>query len=155
MKKIAVFLIFISCADKHHDFKEGSYLQEIWDKGELDEVFEPELLTGHLHNDTLFFSQTTYIKENYYDEIKCNRDTHYYVRHIIKIPTNQKYDSAVHRWTTVDCTSEGLKRIVKEYRHYFEVNNEYIGLISCQKDEKDCNPIDAWVQRLYFPQTNK
>jgi hypothetical protein len=154
MKKIAVFLILISCADKHHDFKEGSYLEEMWDKGELDELFEPKLLTGHLHNDTLFFSQTTYIRENTYDVFKCNRDTNYYSRNIIKIPTNQKYDSAVSHWTTVRCTYDGLQKTVEEHRTYFEVNKEYIDIISCPPNEKDCNPIDAWVQRLYFPQTN-
>ena len=144
-------VILISCSDNHYDFPEGDYLEEIYSKGEIDEIYEPKKLNGYLHDDTLFFAQTTYIKEDYYHEIKCNRDTHYYVRHIIKIPTNRKYDSAVHRWTTVECGSDGLNKYVQEYPHYFEVKRDYIDLISCPKDEKDCNPIEAWIQRLHFP----
>lgn len=151
MKKLALFLILISCADKHHDFKEGEYLEELWVKGEhLTDMDEPLLRNGYVYNDTLFFVSTTYIKEDIYDDIKCNRDTQFYVRYIIKIPTNQKYDSATSHRIQVECDSDGLKRRVDKWNDYFKVKQDYIEIISCPEDGKDCNPIDSWVQRLYF-----
>ena len=152
MKKLALFLILISCADKHHDFKEGEYLEEVWYKGELlKDMDEPVLRNGYVYNDTLFFVHTTYRKEAIYDEIKCKEDTQYYVRYIIKIPTNQKYDSAAHHRIQVECQADGLKRRNDKFNDYFKVKQDYIEIISCPEDGKDCNPIDSWVQRLYFP----
>ena len=150
MKKLALFLILISCSDKHHDFKEGEYLQEIWLEGEL-YADESYLLNGYLYDDTLFFVQTTYRDEDIYDDIKCNRDTQYYSRYVMKIPTNQKYDSAAHHRIKVECDSDGLKRSVDKWNKYFRVKQDYIEIISCPEDVTDCNPIDGFVLRLNFP----
>ena len=73
------------------------------------------------------------------------------------IKTGDDIEDVLYRWLINYLNLNGIRDIntpKSVYRTYFKVNKEYIDIISCPPNEKDCNPIDAWVQRLYFPQTN-
>lgn len=144
-------LLLFSCADEHHQFPSGEYISNMYVNGVKDDLMSDEVLEGFVINDSLVFVKVTYYKEHKYHEVKCYQDTHAYYRTVIKIPTNTKHNTYTYSSNAVRCIRDGLKEINAKTQNRFEVKEKYIELFECE-DNNDCDPLESYVQRLFYPE---